>query len=129
MSEDDSLLPDQTATYQRPTQTVIRRGFGSFWPVLLLAISLNVLLIWQIRLTLTMADQLKKQNEQLAGMLPQAENLETHVTSLLQDLLKVAQNDRQAREIVEKYQIRPSEQPASATPRAGSTSADAPAQP
>lgn len=82
-----------------------KASFSAFLPLCLLALSLTVLLSWNlyaIRLQWTNANALL---EQQAMQLGQAAQLEEKLKAMMSDLLVLALTDADAKAIVKKYKI------------------------
>ena len=84
-----------------------------FWPILLLAISINLFLVLQLlgqwQRTSGMLQQqaaMSGQLEQLRANVVPAQKLQLMLQGLANDMLNEASHDPDVRKVVEKYQIR-----------------------
>jgi cell division protein FtsB len=84
---------------------------NAFWPVTLLALSLITILSWQLWMGLEAKTNLQTQLAlpQRKATLEQAKKVQTDLEKLVTDLLDLAQSDKDAKDIVDKYQIKRNE--------------------
>jgi hypothetical protein len=97
-------------------------AFPSFFPIILLAVSLLILLVWQVVNVRAQAGNLKATKAQLVETLKQREpqeqqaiQLQNQFRALTLDLLELAKTDPKAQSLIKKYSI----PPAPATPEPG----------
>lgn len=91
---------------------------SAFLPLTLLAFSLLITMAWQIFLSLQTRSNARAQFEQRKQLVEQSTKIQSSLQNLVNDLLKLAETDKDAQSVVNKYQIRRKE-PLSA-PAAGS---------
>ena len=89
---------------------------SAFIPLVLLALSFNVLLVWQVINYHTQRGQLETALKNQAAAVTQSQQAQTGVTKLMTDLAKTAQTDDTAKSIVNAYAkyFRPNASPAPA---------------
>lgn len=98
-----------------------------FWPLCLMALSLVIILGWQLTAGIQQYSASRRMAEQQALMAQQAAQTESKLQAMMTDLLLLAKTDPEAKTIVEKYRIKMNpDKPASGasgapTPQAGST--------
>jgi hypothetical protein len=79
---------------------------NGFIPLTLLAVSFTILLGWQIFLSLQARANARAQFEQRKQLVDQSTKVQGGLEVLVNDLLTLAETDRDAKAIVDKYQIR-----------------------
>ena len=89
-------------------------AFPPFFPIVLLAVSLLILLVWQVVNVSSQAKTLKAAKAQLVETLkqrdPQAQQalqMQNALRALTLDLLKLAETDPKADALVKKYNVPP----------------------
>jgi hypothetical protein len=89
-------------------------AFPPFFPIVLLAVSLLILLVWQVVNVSSQAKDLKAARTQLMETLKQREpqaqqamQMQSQLRALTLDLLKLAETDPKAQALVKKYNIPP----------------------
>ena len=89
-------------------------AFPTFFPIVLLAVSLLILLVWQVVNARSQTGSLKFAKAQLIETLKQREpkaqqamELQNKLRALTLDLLKLAETDPKAQALVKKYNIPP----------------------
>jgi hypothetical protein len=95
-----------------------KESFGSFLPICLLAVSLALLLSWDLYATVIQRSNGNRLLEQQALQLSQASQLEEKLKAMMSDLLVLALSDADAKAVVKKYKI------TSSAPVAPSTAAE-----
>lgn len=86
--------------------------FDSFLPVTLVSLSLCILLGWQIFNALQTRKSWQAQYDQRKELVNQSAKVQGGLETMVNDLLTLAETDKDAKAIVEKYQIRRSTPPA-----------------
>lgn len=74
--------------------------------MLTLSVALVLLLGWQMILAWQTRSNLRQQFEQRQQLVAQSQLVQQNVQSLVNDLLNLAETDADAKQIVEKYNIR-----------------------
>ena len=87
-----------------------------FGPLVLLAVSLTLVLGWNVAQAWQQHNAGKQALNQQIGLLKQAATTERNLQVMLTDLVNLARTDSQARAIVDKFQIKYNE-PAAPAPR------------
>jgi hypothetical protein len=97
-------------------------AFPTFFPIVLLAVSLLILMVWQVvtvrgqsKSLLAVKAQLVETLKQRDPQAQQALQMHNEFRALTLDLLKLAETDPKAQALVKKYNI----PPATAAPEAG----------
>lgn len=85
---------------------------GAFLPLALLSASLLIILSWQIFLSLQTRTNARAQFEQRKQLVEQSTKLQGGLETLVNDLLTLAETDKDAKAVVDKYQIRRNTPPA-----------------
>jgi uncharacterized membrane protein len=86
---------------------------NAFWPISILAVSLIAILLWQLVLGVQAKQSLQAQltQPQRKTSLEEAKKLQVALEKLVNDLIDTAETDKDAKTIVEKYQIKRNEAP------------------
>ena len=105
------------------THDTVARGYNAFWPLVLLAVSLIVILGWDLIVAGQVRSNGKQLREQQAKMVEQSHQVQVGLEKLARDLIEVAKSDTDAKAIVTKYNISVSE------PKPGAPSASASGSP
>lgn len=81
--------------------------YNSFWPVLLVSLTLVIVLGWQVNLNLSRNSALRAQNDQkeLQDQLDASLRIQSGLEQLVADLLRLAEWDSDAKSLIEKYNI------------------------
>lgn len=85
---------------------------NAFWPLLILALSFAVLLAWQVRLSLQQRKLMKNQLTQREEVAQQSLKVQGELKRLVDDLIRFAKYDADAKALLGKYGI--SQQPEAA---------------
>ena len=92
--------------------------FSPFWPLCLMALSLVIILGWQLTAGIQQYRFSRQMLDQQAVMAKQAVQTESKLQSMMSDLLLLAKTDKEAQAIVAKYRIQlNAEKPETAGPR------------
>lgn len=79
---------------------------GVFLPLTLLASALLLVLSWQVFLSLQVRSNARAQFEQRKQLVEQSTKVQGGLENLVNDLLKLAETDKDAKAVVDKYGIR-----------------------
>jgi hypothetical protein len=79
---------------------------SAFLPLTLVSASLLIILSWQIYLSLQTRSNARAQFEQRKQLVEQSTKVQGGLENLLNDLLTLAETDKDAKAVVDKYQIR-----------------------
>jgi len=79
---------------------------SAFLPLTLLGASLLLVMAWQIFLSLQTRANARAQFEQRKQLVEQSTKVQGGLESLVNDLLALAETDKEAKTVVDKYQIR-----------------------
>lgn len=109
----------------RPADTD-QPAMAAFWPLLLLAISLGTILVWNVILGAREFYAAQRMNDQLREGLRQASQTEENVKAMFMDLLALSVTDPEAKAMVDKYNVRYTP-PGAVAPAAMATPAPRPA--
>jgi len=94
-------------------------SFSPFWPLCLMALSLVIILGWQLAAGIQQYRGLLQMADQQAVLAKQAAQTESKLQSMMTDLLLLAKTDTEAQTIVTKYRIKlNADKPDTAGPRA-----------
>ena len=96
-----------------PSEENVNKIITSFWPLCLLAVSLTVLLVWQVTLAGQQYVALVRLSDQQVVMTQQAVQTENKLKTMMMDLLELAKTDADARAIVTKFNIQYAPPPSS----------------
>ena len=102
MSEEYPVA-DEVPVYQ-PLEKVAP-VHSAFWPIALLAISLIVLIGWDLGVAATAHSNGVQLRDQQVKIVEQAKKVQTDLEKLARDLIEVAGSDAEAKAIVTKYNI------------------------
>jgi hypothetical protein len=83
--------------------------FDSFLPITLIALSLCIVLGWQIFNALQTRKSWQAQYEQRKTLVEQSAKVQGGLEAMVNDLLALAEVDKEAKAVVDKYQIRRNE--------------------
>lgn len=86
-----------------------------FIPVLLVAVAVLLLLVWQFLIAWNTRGNLRAQFENRKQLVTQSELVQGNVQKLINDLLELAVTDADAKKVVDKYNIRRNEPTATIT--------------
>lgn len=79
---------------------------SGFWPLSILCLSLFLVLAWQTFMSLQARSNLRAQFEQRKQMVEQSTRAQANLETFVNDLLTLSETDKDAKAIVDKYQIR-----------------------
>lgn len=79
---------------------------SAFIPLCLLSLALLLVLSWQVFLSLQIRSNARAQFEQRKQLVEQSTRVQGSLESIVNDLLKLAETDRDAKTVVDKYGIR-----------------------
>ncbi len=80
--------------------------YTAFWPLCLLALSIGILLGWQVLLAGQQYISLQRMAEQQAVTTQQAAQAESKLQAIMMDLVELSQSNKEALAIVKKYGIK-----------------------
>lgn len=86
--------------------------FDAFLPVTLVALSLIIILGWQIFNDLQTRSSWQAQYEQRKQLVDQSAKVQSGLEAMINDLLSLAETDNAAKAIIDKYQIKRTAPPA-----------------
>jgi cell division protein FtsB len=79
---------------------------SGFWPLSIVCLSLFIVLAWQMVMSLQARSNLRAQFEQRKQLVEQSTRAQGSLEAFVNDLLTLAETDKDAKALVEKYQIR-----------------------
>ncbi|MDX6765497.1 MAG: hypothetical protein SFU85_01770 [Candidatus Methylacidiphilales bacterium] len=81
-------------------------SFDAFLPLTLLSLALCLILGWQIFNAIQTRSAMTNQFQQRKQLVDQSAKVQSGLEAMINDLLTLADNDKDAKAIVDKYQIR-----------------------
>ena len=101
-----------------PQPTAIDRRFNAFVPLVLVAVSVIVILGWELGVGSQARSNGRQLREQQTKLVEQAKQIQTGLEKIARDLVEVARTDDDAKAIVTKYNINISNAMPGASPAA-----------
>ncbi len=84
----------------------ITNQYTAFWPIFLLALSIGILITWQVLLAGQQHVSLQRAAEQQALATQQAAQAEGRLQAIMMDLVELSRGNSEALAIVKKYGIK-----------------------
>jgi len=81
------------------------RVHGSFWPLILVVLSVLVLMVWKVDLAIKQRASLLAKSAQLQVAVNQSKKIQDDLEKIATDLLELADEDEAAASVVGKYKI------------------------